>query len=46
MMLAATLTAVIPGWSEGPDPESETPRELRTGFDALHRPGMTERKSA
>ena len=29
---------VIPGWSEGPDPESRD-----SGFDALHRPGMTER---
>ena len=28
--------AVIPGWSEGPDPESRD-----SGFDALHRPGMT-----
>src|ERR1700732_1308276 len=27
---------VIPGWSEGPDPESRD-----SGFDALHRPGMT-----
>src|SRR5207344_578140 len=29
-------TAVIPGWSEGPDPESRD-----SGFDASHRPGMT-----
>jgi DNA helicase-2/ATP-dependent DNA helicase PcrA len=28
--------AVIPGWSEGPDPESRD-----SGFDASHRPGMT-----
>src|SRR5215216_4510027 len=28
---------VIPGWSEGPDPESRD-----SGFDAAHRPGMTE----
>ena len=28
---------VIPGWSEGPDPESRD-----SGFDASHRPGMTE----
>jgi hypothetical protein len=27
---------VIPGWSEGPDPESRD-----SGFDASHRPGMT-----
>jgi len=27
---------VIPGWSAGPDPESRD-----SGFDALHRPGMT-----
>src|SRR5260370_6881116 len=26
---------VIPGWSEGPDPESRD-----SGFDASHRPGM------
>ena len=30
------FTSVIPGWSEGPDPESRD-----SGFDALHRPGMT-----
>ena len=29
--------AVIPGWSAGPDPESRD-----SGFDASHRPGMTE----
>ncbi|QDW39472.1 hypothetical protein FFI89_021415 [Bradyrhizobium sp. KBS0727] len=29
---------VIPGWSEGPDPESRD-----SGFDASHRPGMTSR---
>jgi hypothetical protein len=29
-------SAVIPGWSEGPDPESRD-----SGFDASHRPGMT-----
>ncbi len=28
---------VIPGWSEGPDPESRD-----SGFDASHRPGMIE----
>src|SRR4029450_11475745 len=28
---------VVPGWSVGPDPE---PRD--SGFDAAHRPGMTE----
>src|SRR6202035_5371184 len=28
--------SVIPGWSEGPDPESRD-----SGFDAPHRPGMT-----
>src|ERR1700730_14933073 len=28
--------SVIPGWSEGPDPESRD-----SGFDASHRPGMT-----
>ena len=28
---------VIPGWSAGPDPESRD-----SGFDASHRPGMTE----
>src|SRR5258706_14215886 len=27
---------VIPGWSEGPDPESRD-----SGLDASHRPGMT-----
>jgi hypothetical protein len=27
---------VIPGWSEGPDPESRD-----SGFDVSHRPGMT-----
>src|SRR5260221_11752466 len=31
---------VIPGWSEGPDPESRD-----SGFDASHRPGMTAPKS-
>src|SRR3982750_2848173 len=30
------FSAVIPGWSEGPDPESRD-----SGFDASHRPGMT-----
>jgi hypothetical protein len=29
---------VIPGWSEGPDPESRD-----SGFDASHRPGMTRK---
>jgi hypothetical protein len=32
------LNAVIPGWSEGPDPESRD-----SGFDAAHRPGMTSK---
>ena len=32
-----TFKTVIPGWSEGPDPESRD-----SGFDAAHRPGMTE----
>ena len=31
---------VIPGWSEGPDPESRD-----SGFDASHRPGMTKSPS-
>src|SRR5438128_325846 len=30
------VPSVIPGWSEGPDPESRD-----SGFDASHRPGMT-----
>jgi len=30
------VVSVIPGWSEGPDPESRD-----SGFDASHRPGMT-----
>src|SRR5260221_5206994 len=30
------LSTVIPGWSEGPDPEVRD-----SGFDAAHRPGMT-----
>jgi hypothetical protein len=30
-------TFVIPGWSEGPDPESRD-----SGFDASHRPEMTK----
>src|ERR1700733_16064862 len=30
------LMIVIPGWSEGPDPESRD-----SGFDASRRPGMT-----
>jgi hypothetical protein len=30
--------SVIPGWPEGPDPESRD-----SGFDASHRPGMTAR---
>jgi hypothetical protein len=33
---AGPFNAVIPGWSKGPDPESRD-----SGFDALHRPGMT-----
>jgi len=33
----ATTPAVIPGRSEGPNPESRD-----SGFDAAHRPGMTE----
>jgi hypothetical protein len=32
----ACPVGVIPGWSEGPDPESRD-----SGFDASHRPGMT-----
>src|SRR5215218_10465683 len=32
----AKENAVIPGWSEGPDPESRG-----SGFDASHRPGTT-----
>ena len=32
---------VIPGWSEGPDPECDCTRESDSGFDAAHRPGMT-----
>src|SRR6185437_4896617 len=37
---------VIPGWSEGPDPESrDSPvRNRAPGFDAAHRPGMTGKK--
>jgi len=31
------VTFVIPGLSEGPDPESRD-----SGFDAAHRPGMTD----
>src|ERR1700722_5638122 len=31
---------VIPGWSKGPDPESRD-----SGFDASHRPGMTNKES-
>jgi hypothetical protein len=34
--LYSFVAAVIPGWSEGPDPESRD-----SGFDASHRPGMT-----
>ena len=33
---APLFPAVIPGWSEGPDPESRD-----SGFDTSHRPGMT-----
>jgi hypothetical protein len=33
---AAPLRSGIPGWSEGPDPESRD-----SGFDASHRPEMT-----
>jgi len=34
--LAMTMErVVIPGWSEGPDPESRD-----SGFGASHRPGM------
>src|SRR5437762_7848121 len=32
---------VIPGWSKGPDPESRD-----SGFDASHRPGMTDESYA
>src|ERR1700741_107315 len=35
-MTAEREFAVIPGWSEGPDPESRD-----SGFGAAHRPGMT-----
>jgi hypothetical protein len=34
--LLPSLVAVIPEWSEGPDPESRD-----SGFDAAHRSGMT-----
>src|SRR5690349_10482906 len=34
--MRAFLATVIPGWSEGPDPESRD-----SGFDASHHPGMT-----
>src|SRR5947209_8359359 len=38
------VPTVVPGWSEGPDPEVRaleffSPRT--SGFDASHRPGMT-----
>src|ERR1700687_369794 len=33
---ADLIDVVIPGWCEGPDPESRD-----SGFDASHRPGMT-----
>jgi hypothetical protein len=36
-----SFVVVIPGWSEGPDPESRD-----SGFDASHRPGMTKRLTA
>src|SRR5579862_9140875 len=36
MASACHSRAVIPGWSEGPDPESRG-----SGFDATHRPGTT-----
>src|SRR5437763_17027942 len=32
---------VIPGWSEGPDPESGSYLSRDSGFDATHRSGMT-----
>jgi hypothetical protein len=38
---AEQADVVIPGWSEGPDPESRD-----SGFDASHRPGMTISTSA
>src|SRR6185503_12932927 len=34
---AIQVVIVIPGWSEGPDPESRD-----SGCDAAHRPGMTQ----
>jgi hypothetical protein len=34
--VGSRTAVVIPGWSEGPDPESRD-----SGFDASHRPGMT-----
>src|SRR5437879_13721849 len=36
-MIYLLLFLVIPGWSEGPDPESRG-----SGFDASHRPGTTD----
>jgi hypothetical protein len=39
MMNSSLSEVVIPGWSDGPDPESRD-----SGFDASHRPGMTEAK--
>src|SRR5215510_14739199 len=36
----AVSDTVIPGWSEGPDPESRD-----SGSDAAHRPGMTTKHS-
>jgi hypothetical protein len=37
------ISAVIPGWSEGPDPESRDTRNLEIpGSMLAHRPGMTK----
>src|SRR6185369_11189851 len=38
--LSRRCCVVIPGWSEGPDPESRD-----SGLDASHRPGMTRERS-
>ncbi len=37
--MGGVALSVIPGWSEGPDPESRD-----SGLDASHRPGMTAEK--
>src|SRR5258706_3984757 len=41
LFLSLIFLLVIPGWSEGPDPESRD-----SGFDASHRPGMTKLAAA